>query len=58
MRRFEFNKTMVESPLPPKDKNVLWVDINESTGKLASIKEFISGTWRALVGRSVSDIVS
>jgi hypothetical protein len=42
MRRFNFNKPMVESKYPPKDTNVLWVDVNESTGKVANIKKFLS----------------
>ena len=45
MKRFQFNKPMVESPYPPKDTNVLWVDINESTGKVANIKKFLRGEW-------------
>lgn len=45
MRRFNFNKPMVESPYPPQDINVLWVDVNESTGKVNNIKEFKEGQW-------------
>lgn len=45
MKRFYFNKPLVESPYPPKDTNVLWVDINESTGKVANIKKFLRGEW-------------
>lgn len=45
MRRFRFDKPLVESPYPPQDINVLWVDINESTGKVANIKKFLNGEW-------------
>lgn len=49
MRRFKFNKPIVESAYPPESKNVLWVDINESTGSIISIKEFKKGDWVDIV---------
>jgi hypothetical protein len=47
MKRFKFDKPLVESPYPPSSKDVYWVDIDESTGQLASIKTFNanSSTW-------------
>lgn len=45
MRRFKFKKPFVESPYPPKSKNVLWVDVNESTGKISTIRQFKKGQW-------------
>lgn len=46
MKRFNFNnKPLVESPYPPQDTNVLWVDVDESTGKVASVKKFLRGEW-------------
>lgn len=49
MRRFKFDKPLVESAYPPESKNVLWVDINESTGSIISIKEFKKGDWVDIV---------
>lgn len=49
MRRFKFDKPLVESAYPPESKNVLWVDINESTGSIISIKEFKKGDWVGIV---------
>lgn len=49
MKRFKFDKPLVESPYPPESKNVLWVDINESTGSIISIKEFKKGDWVDIV---------
>ena len=45
MRRFKFDRPLVESKNPPKNPNVLWVDVNESTGKVANIKKFKKGQW-------------
>ena len=50
MRRFRFQKPLVESPYPPKSTNVLWVDINETTGSLTSIKEYNNGEWKEIIG--------
>lgn len=58
MKRFNFNKPMVESPLPPKDINVLWVDKDENTGKVTSIKEFKNGEWVTLVSVSKTKLKS
>lgn len=49
MRRFKFEKPLVESAYPPESKNVLWVDIHESTGSIISIKEFKNGDWVDIV---------
>lgn len=50
MKRFNFNnKPMVESPYPPQDTNVLWVDVDESTGKVSSISKFNNGTWKIIL---------
>lgn len=45
MKRFNFNKPLVESPTPPLNTDVLWVDIDESTGEVLSIKEF-DNEWK------------
>lgn len=45
MKRFNFNKPMVESPTPPLNTDVLWVDVDESTGKVASVKKFLREEW-------------
>lgn len=50
MRRFKFDKPLVESAYPPESKNVLWVDINETTGSLTSIKEYNNGEWKEIIG--------
>ena len=52
MKRFKFNKPLVESPYPPSNTNVLWVDIDENTGKTLWIKEFKNGKWVEIVGTS------
>ena len=45
MKRFNFNKPMVESPTPPLNTDVLWVNIDENTGKVLSLKEF-DNEWK------------
>lgn len=45
MKKFKFNKPLVESPYAPENTNVLWVDVIESTKKLNNIKEFVQGKW-------------
>ena len=45
MKRFNFNKPLVESPTPPLNTDVLWVNIDESTGEILSIKEF-DNEWK------------
>lgn len=49
MKRFKLNKPMVESPTPPNDPNVYWVDVDENNGEITSIKTFNqnSGNWEA-----------
>lgn len=41
----KLNLNLYESPYPPTDTNVLWVDVNESTGDIATIKKFENGEW-------------
>lgn len=48
-KRFNFNKPIVESPVAPESKNVLWVDIEESTGKVLTLKEFINNEWTTIL---------
>ena len=48
MRKYKFDKPLVESQGPPHDKNVYWVDVDEKTGKLSSIKEYNSGVWQSV----------
>lgn len=56
MKKFKLNKPMVESPTQPNNPNVLWVDVDESTGKLKSIKEYNKGNWELqLSDTSTSD---
>lgn len=50
MKRFRFDKPLVESPYPPSNTNVLWVDVDESTGKTLWIKEFKNGEWVEIIG--------
>lgn len=48
-KRFNFNKPIVESPVAPTSKNVIWVDIEESTGKVLTLKEFINNEWTTIL---------
>ena len=41
----KLNLNLYESPYPPTDTNVFWVDVNESTGDIATIKKFENGEW-------------
>ena len=45
MRQYKFDKPLVESSTPPRSTDVYWVDVDETTGKLESIKEFSAGNW-------------
>lgn len=57
MKRFNFNnKSIVESPYPPQDTNVLWVDVNESTGKVSSISAFKNGEWKIILQKLTGDM--
>lgn len=51
MKRFEFDKIILESPIPPQDINMLWIDIDENTQKIKWIKEFdkISQSWKTIL---------
>lgn len=57
MKRFNFNnKPIVESPYPPQDLNVLWADVDESTGKVSSISAFKNGTWKIILQKLTGDM--
>lgn len=57
MKRFNFNnKPIVESPYPPQDTNVLWADIDESTGKVSSISAFKNGEWKIILQKLTGDM--
>lgn len=57
MKRFNFNnKPMIESPYPPQDTNVLWVDMDESTGKVSSISAFKNGEWKIILQKLTGDM--
>ena len=45
MKIFKFNKPLVESKYQPSRTDVYWIDIEESTGEVLSIKEFSNGSW-------------
>lgn len=49
MKRFKFNKLLVESPNPPQTRDVLWVDVDEITGEIKSIKENKNNEWKDLL---------
>ena len=51
MRQYKFDKPLVESPFPPQDTRVLWVDVDEPTGKLLTIWEFEqeNGYWAPMM---------
>ena len=52
-KRFKFNKPIVESAVEPLSNDCLWVDIEESTGKVLTIKEFIDGAWTTILTSGV-----
>lgn len=45
MKIFKFDKPLVESKYQPSRTDVYWVDIDESTGEVLSIKEFSNDGW-------------
>lgn len=49
MKRFSFQKQLIESSYPPKDTNVLWVDIDENTKEILSIQEFKNHVWTPIL---------
>ena len=60
MEKFKFNKPLIESKLSPESTNVYWVDVDEHTKKIASIKEFKDGKWVSVLGAdsgSIQDFV-
>lgn len=50
MKRFNFEKQIVESAVAPERTDVLWLDKEESTGKLSTLKEFKNGEWVNIFG--------
>lgn len=48
-KRFKFSKPIVETSVEPLSKDYLWVDIEESTGKILTLKEFIEGEWKVIL---------
>lgn len=58
MKRFKFDKPLVESPYPPSNTNVLWVDVDEKSGKIASIKQYNTTTnlWETQLDDSIVDL--
>lgn len=52
MKRFEFKKKFIESELPPKKTDVYWIDTNENstTKDVLSIKEYVNGEWKSILG--------
>lgn len=51
MKRFEFNKPILESSNPPSDINMLWIDIDENTKMVKWIKEYnkITQQWEFIL---------
>ena len=47
----KLNLKLYESSTPPKDTNVLWVDIDENTNKLKSIQQYnhSDGQWDSIL---------
>ena len=50
MRKIKIQRPLIESKYPPKDTRVLWADIDERTGRLASVKQFTNGEWEETMG--------
>ena len=40
MRQYKFDKPLVESSTPPRSTDVYWIDVDEKTRELLTIKEF------------------
>lgn len=57
MKRFKFNKPLVESPNPPQTRDVLWVDVDEITGEVKSIKENKNNEWKDFMKSSTTKLV-
>lgn len=49
MKRFTFNKQLIESSTPPKNTNCLWIDKIEGTNKLGFIKEYVNNKWEDII---------
>ena len=57
MKRFNFNnKPLVESPYPPQDTNMLWVDVDENTDKVISISAFKNGEWKIILQKTTDGL--
>lgn len=46
MRRFLFNKPLVETELPPRTTDAYFVYVDERTKTLANIMDFVKGNWQ------------
>lgn len=46
MRQYKFDKPLVEKGIPVANTDVYYVDVDESTGKLANIMEFNKDAWQ------------
>ena len=58
MKKFKLKKPLVESSIPPQNKNVFWVDVDEKTKELSSIKQFKDNDWQNVLSASTSKLVS
>lgn len=52
MKKFKLKKPLVESSIPPQNKNVFWVDVDEKTKELSSIKQFKDNNWQNVLSAS------
>lgn len=54
MKKFKFNKPLVESHTAPSDINTYWVDVDENTGKVSTVKEYNKGDWETVLSKEES----
>lgn len=52
MKKFKLKKPLVESSIPPQNKNVFWVDVDEKAKELSSIKQFKDNNWQNVLSAS------
>lgn len=59
MRPFNFDKPLVESSTPPQDVNVYWVDVDEPSGILGTISEFVpsKNKWEVKWIANITDLI-
>lgn len=57
MRKYKFNKPLIESANAPTSNDVLWVDVDEKTQKLTSIKEYTNGEWKDIVSGEGNELL-